>query len=518
MPYDALERLKDLIELSKLGGGRERIEQQHRKGKLTARERIELLMDEGSFHELDRFAVHQSTDFGMDKKKYLGDGVITGYGTVNGRLTFVYAHDFTVFGGSIGEIFGKKIAKVMDLAIKVGAPIVGLNDSGGARIQEGVSSLIACSEIFYRNTIASGVIPQIVAIMGPCAGAAVYSPALMDFIIMVKNSFMFVTGPEVVKAALGQEVSFEELGGAMIHAKESGIAHFIANDDAEAIDLIKRLLSYLPQNNSEEPPLVDMGDDPNRTDKNLLKIVPPDPYKPYDMREVIRSVLDGNEFFEVQGMWAKNLIIGFGRLNSMTVGVVANQPLYLAGVLDINSSNKAARFVRFCDAFNIPIITFVDVPGYLPGTEQERGGIIKHGSKLLFAYSEATVPKITVIIRKAYGGAYCAMGSKYSKADINLAWPTAEIAVMGPESAVRVLYRKQLKRMREEGMDTEEIVKRIVKEYKERFANPYVAAEKGIIDDVINPEETRPVLIKALEMLKDKREARPLKKHGNIQL
>lgn len=518
MSYDALERLKELIELSKLGGGKARIEQQHGKGKLTARERIELLMDEGSFHELDKFAVHQSTDFGMEKKKFLGDGVVTGYGTVNGRLTFVYAHDFTVFGGSIGEIFGKKIAKVMDLAIKVGAPMIGLNDSGGARIQEGVSSLTACSEIFYRNTIASGVIPQIVAIMGPCAGAAVYSPALMDFIVMIKNSYMFVTGPEVVKEALGQEVTFKELGGAMVHAKESGIAHFIANDDREAIDMIKRLLSYLPQNNSEEAPLVDMGDDPNRTDKNLLKIVPSDPYKPYDMRDVIRSVLDGREFFEVQSNWAKNLIIGFGRLNSMTVGVVANQPLYLAGVLDISSSNKAARFVRFCDAFNIPIITLVDVPGYLPGMEQERGGIIKHGSKLLYSYSEATVPKITIVIRKAYGGAYCAMGSKYSKADMNLAWPIAEIAVMGPESAVRVLYRKKLKRMMEEGMDVEEIVKRIVKEYRERFSNPYVAAEKGIIDDVINPEETRLVLIKALEILKNKREARPLKKHGNVQL
>jgi len=512
---DKLDRLKELEHLAQLGGGKDKIKQQHEKGKLTARERISLLLDEDSFVELDKFVTHRCYDFGLDKKKYLGDGVVTGYGKINGRLVFVFSHDFTIFGGSLSEAFSKKICKVMDLALKAGAPIIGLNDSGGARIQEGVMSLAGYSEIFFRNTLASGVIPQISAILGPCAGGAVYSPAMTDFVFMVdKISYMFVTGPEVVKVSLGEEVTYEELGGAMVHAKYSGVAHFVTSSEEECFNLIRELLSYLPQNNSEKPPIVETEDEVDRRDERLIDLVPNDPYQPYDMREIIRSILDENKFLEIQELWAPNIIIGFGRLNGMTVGIVANQPLHLAGCLDIDSSNKAARFIRFCDDFNIPIITFVDVPGYLPGKDQEYRGIIKHGSKLLYAYCEATVPKITVIVRKAYGGAYCAMGSKFSRADLNLAWPTAEIAVMGPEAAINVIFRKDI----EKANDRETLIKKLIEDYRDKFANPYVAAERGIIDMVIDPADTRLYLIKGLEALKDKSEVRPYKKHGNIQL
>ncbi|MEM4312316.1 MAG: acyl-CoA carboxylase subunit beta [Nitrososphaerales archaeon] len=512
---DKLEKLRELNKIAEMGGGKDKEKLQHEKGKLTARERLGLLLDEDTFVELDKFVTHRCYDFGMDKKKYLGDGVITGFGKINGRLVFVFAHDFTVFGGSLSETFGKKICKVMDLAMKVGAPIIGLNDSGGARIQEGVMSLASYSEIFFRNTLASGVIPQISAILGPSAGGAVYSPAMTDFVFMVDPiSYMFVTGPEVVKVSLGEEVTFEELGGPKIHARESGVAHFVTKSEEECFNLIRELLSYLPQNNSETPPIIITEDDPYRRDERLIDIVPKDPYQSYDMKEIIRSVLDENKFLEVHELWAPNIIIGFGRLNGMSVGIVANQPLHLAGSLDIDSSNKAARFIRFCDDFNIPIITFVDVPGYLPGKDQEYRGIIRHGSKLLYAYCEATVPKITVIVRKAYGGAYCAMGSKYSRADLNLAWPTAEIAVMGPEGAIKFIFKKDI----EQAQDKETIIKKLIEDYRDRFANPYVAAERGIIDMVIDPAETRPQLIKGLEMLKGKNEARPYKKHGNIQL
>jgi len=429
---EKIERLRELREKAKLGGGKERIEAQHAKGKLTARERIELLLDPDSFVEIDPFVVHRCTEFGMAEKKILGDGVVTGYGTIDGRPVFVFSQDFTVFGGSPDEMFAKKVCKIMDLAMKVGAPVIGLNDSGGARIQEGVASLAGYGDIFFRNVLASGVIPQISAIMGPCAGGAVYSPALTDFIIMVeKTSHMFITGPNVIKAVLGQEVTFEELSGALVHNQKNGVAHFIVKNEEECMQLIRTLLSYLPSNNMEDPPVVDTGDNPNRMDAELAEIIPDDPDKPYDVREVIHHVVDNGEFLEVQPLWAPNIVIGFARLNGRTVGIVANQPLYYAGPLDINSSIKAGRFVRFCDAFNIPIVTFVDVPGFLPGIDQEHGGIIRNGAKLLYAYCEATVPKITVILRKAYGGAYDVMGSKHSGADINLAWPTAEIAVMG---------------------------------------------------------------------------------------
>jgi len=512
---EKIARLRELREKARLGGGPERIKRQHEKGKLTARERLEALLDPGSFVELDAFVVHRCYDFGLDERRYLGDGVVTGYGTIDGRLVFVFAHDFTVFGGSLGEMFAKKVCKIMDLAMKVGAPVIGLNDSGGARIQEGVASLAGYGDIFFRNVLASGVIPQISAIMGPCAGGAVYSPALTDFIIMVRGiSHMFITGPQVVKAALGQEVTFEELGGADVHAQVSGVAHFVVDTEEECFELIRRLLSYLPSNNMEDPPYVDTGDDPGRTDERLNSIIPDDPDKPYDVKEVIRSVVDNGEFLEIQPDFAPNIVIGFARLNGHSVGIVANQPLWFAGALDINASCKAARFVRFCDAFNIPIITFVDVPGFLPGIEQEHGGIIRHGSKLLYAYCEATVPKITVILRKAYGGAYDVMGSKHSGADINLAWPTAEIAVMGPEGAINIIFRREIAKAE----DPEAMRRKLVAEYRRKFANPYVAAQRGYIDDVIEPSETRPRLISALEMLLDKREARPPKKHGNIPL
>ena len=508
-------RFREMSGQAKLGGGKKRIEEQHAKGKLTARERVELLLDPGSFNELDQFVVHQCTEFGMGEKKTPGDGVVTGYGTIGGRLVYVFSQDFTVFGGSLGEMFAKKVCKLMDLALKTGAPVIGLNDSGGARIQEGVASLAGYGDIFFRNVISSGVVPQISAIMGPCAGGAVYSPALTDFIIMVdKTSHMFITGPDVVKTVLGQEVSFEELGGAMIHSQTSGVAHFIAKDEQHCTEIVKKLLSYLPSNYLEDPPTTEPTDDPNRTDETMAKVLPDDSDKPYDVKEIILRIVDNREFFEIQPLWAQNIVIGFARLNGKTVGIVANQPMHCAGALDINSSMKAGRFVRFCDCFNIPIITFVDVPGFLPGVDQEHGGIIKHGSKLLYAYCEATVPKITVILRKDYGGAYDVMGSKHSGADINYAWPTAEIAVMGPHGAINVIFRKEIA----EAKDPKQKHQELVAEYRLKFASPYIAAQKGYIDEVIDPAQTRPKLISALESLATKREQRPARKHSNLPL
>jgi acetyl-CoA carboxylase carboxyltransferase component len=510
-----IQRLRELKELSRLGGGLERIAQQHAKGKLTARERLELLLDKNSFRELDRFVTHRCYDFGMEKQRILGDGVVTGYGTIDGRLVYVYSQDFTVFGGSLSEAHAEKICKVMDLAMKNGAPVIGLNDSGGARIQEGVVSLGGYAEIFLRNTLASGVIPQISCIMGPCAGGAVYSPAITDFIIMVKDtSYMFVTGPEVVKTVTHEDVSFEELGGAWIHNTESGVAHFAAENEEDAILLTQKLLSYLPQNNLEDPPYVPPTDDPLRMDDALDGIIPDNPNKPYDMKEIIRRVVDDGDFFEVQEHWAQNIVIGFARLDGRAVGIVANQPAVLAGVLDINASVKAARFVRFCDCFNIPIVTFEDVPGFMPGVAQEHGGIIRAGAKLLYAYCEATVPKLTVITRKAYGGAYDVMSSKHIRGDMNFAWPSAEIAVMGPEGAVNIIFRKELAASHNPEADRA----RLVQEYRDKFANPYIAAARGYVDDVIEPRETRPRLISALQMLRNKRDTNPPKKHGNIPL
>jgi len=512
---EKIRRLKDLHEEARFGGGKRRMEDQHAKGKLTARERIELLLDQGSFNELDQFVVHQCTEFGMREKKIPGDGVVTGYGTIDGRLVYVFSQDFTVFGGSLGEMFAKKVCKLMDLALKTGAPVVGLNDSGGARIQEGVASLAGYGDIFFRNVISSGVVPQISAVMGPCAGGAVYSPALTDFIIMVdKTSHMFITGPDVVKTVLGQEVSFEELGGAMIHSQTSGVCHFIAEDEKQCIELIKKLLSYLPSNYLEDPPAVEPTDDPNRTDPAIAHVLPDDPDKPYEVKEIILRIVDNGEFFEIQPLWAQNIVIGFARLNGKVIGIVANQPMHYAGALDIDSSMKAGRFVRFCDCFNIPIITFVDVPGFLPGIEQEHRGIIKHGSKLLYAYCEATVPKITVILRKDYGGAYDVMGSKHSGADINYAWPTAEIAVMGPQGAINIIFRKEIA----EAKDPKQKHAELVAEYRQRFASPYITAQKGYVDEVIDPAQTRPKLISALESLTTKREPRPTRKHSNLPL
>ena len=500
---------------AELGGGEKRIKKQHEAGKLTARERLDLLLDKGSFVETDKFVTHRCQDFGMDKNKVLGDGVVTGYGYINGRLVFVFSQDFTVFGGSLSGAYAEKICKIMDMAMKVGAPIIGLNDSGGARIQEGVVSLAGYAEIFLRNTLASGVVPQISAIMGPCAGGAVYSPAITDFILMVKGtSYMFVTGPDVIKTVTHEEVTKEELGGAVTHNKISGVAHFAADTEEECLLLIRELLSFIPQNNMEDPPLFPTKDEINRMDESLKYMVPDNPNKPYDIKEIIRSVVDDNYFFEIQEHFAENIVIGFARLNGRAVGIVANQPAVLAGCLDINASVKAARFVRFCDAFNIPIITFVDVPGFLPGTSQEFGGIIKHGAKLLYAYAEATVPKITVITRKAYGGAYDVMSSKHIRGDINFAYPTAEIAVMGPEGAVNIIFREELLK----ASDPSVVKERLVEEYRAKFANPYKAAELGYIDEVIKPEATRPKLIRALEMLKNKRDSNPPKKHGNIPL
>ncbi len=513
--HPLVRRLREMRAQARLGGGEVRIQAQHDKGKLTARERIDLLLDENSFQELDMFVTHRTDAFGLEKQKFLGDSVVTGYGTINGRLVYVYSQDFTVFGGSLSEVHAEKICKIMDMAMKNGAPVIGLNDSGGARIQEGVVSLGGYADIFLRNTLASGVIPQISAIMGPCAGGAVYSPAITDFIIMVKNtSHMFVTGPEVVKTVTHEEVTFEDLGGAMVHNSMSGVAHFAAENEADCLSTLRKLMSYLPQNNMADPPRMPTHDDPLRMEERLDEIVPDNPNRPYDMQEIIRLVVDEGEFLEVQPHFAGNILIGFARLNGRSIGIVAQQPQVLAGVLDINSSLKAARFVRFCDCFNIPIITFEDVPGFLPGLGQELGGIIKHGAKLLYAYCEATVPKITVITRKAYGGAYDVMNSKHVRGDMNFAWPTAEIAVMGPEGAVNIIFRKEIA----ESSDPEATRARLVQEYREKFANPYVAAARGYIDDVIEPRETRPKLISALEMLANKRDSNPPKKHGNIPL
>jgi acetyl-CoA carboxylase carboxyltransferase component len=509
------EHLRDLKTQSRLGGGLERIEAQHKRGRLTARERLDLLLDKGSFRELDAFVVHRTSDFDLDQQKYLSDSVITGWGTIDGRLVYVFSQDFTVFGGSLGEVHAEKICKVMDMALKNGAPLIGLKDSGGARIQEGVVSLGGYAEIFLRNTLSSGVVPQISIIMGPCAGGAVYSPALTDFVIMVrKSSYMFITGPEVVKAVTHEDVSFEELGGADIHSEVSGVAHLAADSEADALYLLRKLLAYLPQNNMEDSPFVATEDDPLRSDERLDQIVPADSNKPYDIKEVLHCVVDDRQFFEILEAYAANIVIGFARLGGHTVGIVANQPAVLAGVLDIKASEKAARFVRFCDAFNIPLVTFVDVPGFLPGTDQEHGGIIRSGAKLVYAYCEATVPKLTVVTRKAYGGAYIVMSSKHIRGDVNLAWPTAEIAVMGPDGAVNVIFRKELA----QAEDPEQRRTELVEDYREKFANPYVAAARGYVDDVIEPHETRPRLINALEMLSNKRDTNPAKKHGCIPL
>jgi propionyl-CoA carboxylase beta chain len=510
-----LDDLKEKNRLAELGGGAERIEKQHQAGKLTARERIALLLDEGSFQEMDKLVVHQSRDFGMEKKQIPGDGVVSGYGRIDGRQVFIFAQDFTVFGGSLSGANAAKIVKIMDLAMKVGAPIIGLNDSGGARIQEGVASLGGYADIFLRNVLASGVIPQISAVMGPCAGGAVYSPAITDFIIMTKEaSNMFITGPDVIRAVTHEEVSMEELGGAETHNALSGVAHFAAENEQQALALIRELLSFIPSNNLEDPPEKETSDPWDRSSEEASLLVPDDPYQPYDIRRVIREVVDENYFFEVQAEYAKNIVIGFGRLAGKSVGVVANQPDHLAGALDINASDKGARFVRFCDAFNIPLITFEDVPGFLPGVAQEHGGIIRHGAKLLYAFAEATVPKITVITRKAYGGAYCVMASKHIRADLNFAFPTAEIAVMGPEGAVNIVYKRELNGSPESTLARDAKIS----EFREKFANPYIACEKGYLDEVIEPRSTRPKLIAALRMLENKRDKNPPKKHGNIPL
>ena len=512
---ERLERLQRMRREARLGGGAVRIERQHTWGKLTARERLDLLLDPGSFVELDAFVTHRSTDFGLDRQHFLGDGVVTGHGTIDGRLVFVFSQDFTVFGGSLSEAYAEKICKVMDLAMKVGAPVIGLNDSGGARIQEGVASLAGYAWIFTRNVLASGVIPQISVIMGPCAGGAVYSPAITDFTIMVEGtSYMFVTGPNVVKTVTDEEVDSEYLGGALTHTTKSGVAHLAAPDEATALDHARTLLSYLPQNNLADPPALPTRDPADRRDPALDAIVPDDPAKPYDMHDVIRRVVDDGAFFEIQPGWAQNILVGFAHLGGRSVGIVAQQPAVLAGALDIGSSVKGARFVRTCDAFNVPIVSFVDVPGFLPGVNQEHGGIIKEGAKLLYAYCEATVPKVAVITRKAYGGAYDVMSSKHVRGDMNFAWPTAEIAVMGAEGAVNIIFKDQIAKAADPLAERA----RLVAEYAAEFDHPYVAASRGWIDDVILPSETRPRLIAALAMLADKSEANPRKKHGNIPL
>ena len=512
---EKVQNLAKLREQAKQGGGVKRTKAQHTKGKLTARERIDLLLDPGSFEELDPFVTHRATEFGLAEQKYLGDAVVTGYGKIDGRLVFVYVQDFTVIGGTLSLVASEKICKVMDLAAKNGAPCIGLLDSGGARIQEGVDSLKGYGEIFTRNTLYSGVIPQISVVMGPTAGGAVYSPAITDFIFMVKGiGQMYITGPDVIRAASGEEITHEELGGAMVHARKSGNCHFIAENEQEVLQMVRRLLSFLPQNNREKPPTVETGDDPNRRDETLLHVVPENPAKAYNMKEVINRVIDNGDFMEVHQHFAPNLIVGFARLDGQSVGVVAQQPSHVAGVIDINAADKGARFVRFCDCFNIPLITFVDVPGYMPGTDQEFGGIIRHGAKFLYAYAEATVPKISVITRKAYGGAYVVMSSKSLRGDINYAWPTAEIAVMGPEGAVNIIFRGEIA----DSENPEETRQGLISEYRDKFANPYVAASKGYIDDVIDPRDTRPRLIKALQMLQNKVDSLPAKKHGNIPL
>lgn len=507
---DKFQKLEEKSRQAELGGGQDRIDRQHAAGRKTARERLIDLVDPGTFVELDKFVVHRSRDFGMEKNLIPGDGVVTGYGKIDGRLVYVFAQDFTVFGGTMSRANADKIVKIMDLAVKMGAPVLGLNDSGGARIQEGVESLAGYADIFYRNVMSSGVVPQISAILGPCAGGAVYSPAITDFIIMVKDSsYMFVTGPEVIKTVTHEEVTKEELGGAMTHNSKSGVAHLTAENDEHAMMMLRELIGYLPSNNMEDAPVIPCTDDLNREDEKLQTMVPDDPNKPYDMKELIKVVVDNHNFFEIQPYYAQNIIVGFARLAGRSVGIVANQPAMLAGVLDINSSIKAARFVRFCDAFNIPLITFVDVPGFLPGTTQEYGGIIKHGAKLLYAFAEATVPKITLITRKAYGGAYDVMSSKHIGADMNFAYPTAEIAVMGADGAVNIIFREKM---------TDEERARTVEDYRETFANPYKAAEQGYIDEIIYPKQTRFKLIQALEMTQNKRKSNPPKKHGNIPL
>lgn len=510
-----IEQLRELKRKTLEAGGKTRVEAQHAKGKLTARERIEILLDEGSFREVDAFVTHRTTDFGLADKKFLGDGVITGYGTIDQRLVYVFSQDFTVLGGSLGRAHASKIVKLQDLALKNGAPIIGLNDSGGARIQEGVVSLGGYADIFLRNTLSSGVIPQISCILGPSAGGAVYSPAITDFIIMEKkNSYMFITGPDVVKSVTQEDVSAEKLGGAAVHNETSGVAHFAAESEEHALFMVRQLLNYLPLNNMDDAPTTASQDDPLRTDSVLDSIIPDNPNKPYDMHEVINAVIDENSFLEIHEHFATNIIVGFARMNGRSIGIVANQPAVLAGVLDINASVKAARFVRFCDCFNIPIITLEDVPGFMPGVNQEHGGIIRHGAKLLYAFAEATVPKITVITRKAYGGAYDVMSSKHLRGDVNLAWPMAEIAVMGPEGAINILYRREIA----EAEDPEALRADLVQDYREKFATPYVAASWGYLDDVIEPSQTRPRLINALEMLQNKRDENPPKKHGNIPL
>ena len=510
-----LNELQELNRRAEEGGGEERRRKQHESSKLTARERIRFLLDEGSFEELDKFVEHRCTDFGMEKQKFPGDGVVTGYGRIDERLVYIYAQDFTVFGGSLSETVSGKICKIMELAMKMGAPLIGLNDSGGARIQEGVASLGGYADIFLRNTLASGVIPQISAIMGPCAGGAVYSPAITDFIVMVKNtSYMFVTGPDVVKTVTHEEVTMNELGGAMTHNATSGVAHFVAANDGECLETIRELLAFLPSNNMQDPPSKPTGDPWDRAEDKLNHIVPVDPNMAYDMKDIIRSVVDNRYFFEVHQYFAKNIIVGFARLDGRSVGIVANQPNHLAGTLDINASIKGARFVRFCDAFNIPLITFEDVPGFLPGTAQEYGGIIRNGAKLIFAYAEATVPKITVITRKSYGGAYCVMASKHLRTDLNYAYPTAEIAVMGPDGAFNILYRSQMKT----AADPEAFRAEKTEDLRKKFASPYIAAQRGFVDDVIEPRITRAKLIAGLRMLQNKKESSPPKKHGCIPL
>ena len=512
---ERLEYLKKLRAEAKLGGGQKRIDKLHSQGRMTARERIDLLLDKGSFEEFDMFKTHRCTDFGMDQQKFPGDGVVTGHGTIDGRIVYVFAQDFTVLGGSLSETFAEKICKIMDLAAKNGAPVIGLNDSGGARIQEGIESLAGYTDIFLRNVMSSGVIPQISAIFGPCAGGAVYSPALTDFVVMVKNnSYMFLTGPKVVKSVTHEDVTVEELGGADMHSSRSGVSDFAAETGADAIAYIRKLISFLPQNNMEDPPMQPCTDPPERRSEELNTIIPTNPNEAYDMKDIILATVDNGDFFEVKEKFAPNIVVGFGRYNGRSVGIVANQPAHYSGVLDIDSSVKGARFVRFCDCFNIPVVTFVDVPGFLPGTAQEYGGVIRNGAKILYAYAEATIPKVTVITRKAYGGAYCVMSSKHLRGDINYAWPTAEIAVMGAKGAVEVLYGRQSKQ--EE--DPEKFLQEREQEYQDTVANPYVAAERGYIDDIIEPARTRIRIINALKIVENKRDTNPMKKHGNIPL
>ena len=515
--HDRLDELRKRNAEAEAGGGAERRQREHKAGKLGARERIDLLLDEGSFEELDKFVRHHCRDFGMEEQRPAGDGFVTGYGRIDGRLVYVFAQDFTIFGGSLSEANASKITKIMDLAMRQGAPVVGLNDSGGARIQEGVMSLAGYADIFLRNTLASGVIPQISAILGPCAGGAVYSPAITDFIFMTRDtSYMFITGPDVIKTVTHEDVTKQELGGAMTHNAKSGVAHFIARDDADCLAMIRELVGYLPSNNVDDPPRRETSDPSDRAHAVLNTLVPEDPQQPYDIKDVIHAVADDGEFFEVQEHFAKNIVVGLARFDGRPVGIVANQPAFLAGVLDIDASVKGARFVRFCDAFNIPLVTFEDVPGFLPGTQQEFGGIIRHGAKLLFAFAEATVPKVTVITRKAYGGAYCVMASKHIRTDINYAWPTAEIAVMGPEGAVNIVYKREIDRAPE--ADRERLRQEKIEDFRERFANPYVAAERGYIDAIIEPSQTRAKIVTALRSLENKRDTNPKKKHGNIPL